>query len=501
MLDRQMTMADHLKNLKEKATKRLNLVKRLASTKWGADKQTLRQLYMGYVRSVLDNNLPLQSIASTSNTTALDKTQNQALRLICGGMRSTPTAACEIEADIEPMDLRRTRALVETVERFKRQDKDHPNRKVVDNWKEMRRLQRCSPMDKVKEQEPVENLPQNRKEENKCPYPPPWVDIRQPTINTSLLDPEVNKQTIPTILKSCALETINHYPSSATHIYTDGSAFKATKLAGYGVFVRYPDESEETLSDSCGNNCSNYEAELMAITAGVELLHQEFELTKRKPSDIVIFSDSSSALDALKTPPYEHPEVEKAALAIHNILTSYDIKVTLQWIPGHNDLSGNEKADKLAKKGTQKPQKDNPCTMATVKTILKSQSKETWQNKWATGTTGRAYFAEKSKPKKNDSINQLYRPDQSLIFQFRTGHAAVNMHLNRINPLHAPMCRHCPHAYETTVHLLLECPGLQILRRKLLPFNPTIHNTLYGPLKQLRLTSNFIRLALANKSV
>ena len=51
-------------------------------------------------------------------------TYNQALRLKCGGMRSTPTAACEIEADIEPMDLRRTRALIKTVERFKRQDKN-----------------------------------------------------------------------------------------------------------------------------------------------------------------------------------------------------------------------------------------------------------------------------------------------------------------------------------------------------------------------------------------
>ena len=122
------------------------------------------------------------------------------------------------------------------------------------------------------------------------------------------------------------------------------------------------------------------------------------------------------------------------------------------------------------------------------------------QNKWATGATSRTYFAERSKPKKNDSINQLYRPDQSLIFQFRTGHAAVNMHLNRLNPLHAPMCRYCPHAYETTTHLLLECPGLQILRRKLLPQNPNVHNTLYGPLKQLRLTANFIRLALAYKS-
>ena len=75
-LDRQMNMADHIQNLKEKATKRLNLVKRLASTKWGADKLTLRQLYMGYVRSVMDNNLPLQSIASKSNTAALDRTQN-----------------------------------------------------------------------------------------------------------------------------------------------------------------------------------------------------------------------------------------------------------------------------------------------------------------------------------------------------------------------------------------------------------------------------------------
>ena len=42
-------------------------------------------------------------------------------------------------------------------------------------------------------------------------------------------------------------------------------------------------------------------------------------------------------------------------------------------------------------------------------------------------------------PEKYNS--QLYRPDQSLIFQFRTGHAAVNMHLN---PVHAPMCRHFP---------------------------------------------------------
>ena len=499
-LDRQMNMADHIQNLKEKATKRLNLVKRLASTKWGADKLTLRQLYMGYVRSVMDNNLPLQSIASKSNTAALDRTQNQALRLVCGGMRSTPTAACEIEANIEPMDHRRKRALLESVERYKRQEKDHPLREMVDNWKEVRRLQQNSPLDLAKELHEKHNLPQNRKLENKCPYPPPWENLRHPTIKTTLLDPTVNKQTTPTILKTCALETIDSYPTTITQVYTDGSAFRATKFAGYGVLVKYPDGSRETLSDACGNNSSNYEAEIIAITSAIELLHQQYELHEKVPNDIVIFSDSSSALDALKMPPYQHPELENAALAIHNILSSYTIHITLQWIPGHNEIQGNEHADKLAKEGTQKVQTDNPCTMATAKNILKNQSKEDWLNEWATGTTGRALFAERSKPKKNDSINKLYRPDQSLIFQFRTGHAAVNMHLNRLNPLHGPHCRHCPYAYETTRHILFECPGLVHNRNKLLPPNPDTHNTLYGPLQQLRLTANFIRLALTVKS-
>ena len=105
---------------------------------------------MGYVRSVMDNNLPLQSIASKCNTASLDRTQNQALRLICGGMRTTPTAACEIEANIEPMDLRRNRALIETVERFRRQEEDHPTRRVVYTWKEVKRLKQTSPMDKAK---------------------------------------------------------------------------------------------------------------------------------------------------------------------------------------------------------------------------------------------------------------------------------------------------------------------------------------------------------------
>ena len=95
-LDRQMNLQKHMSNTKNKAMKRLNLVKRLASSTWGSDKNTLRNLYLGYVRSALDYNISLQNISSKSNKESLDKVQNQALRFICGGMKSAPTSACEI---------------------------------------------------------------------------------------------------------------------------------------------------------------------------------------------------------------------------------------------------------------------------------------------------------------------------------------------------------------------------------------------------------------------
>ena len=113
--------------MKEKASRRLRLIKRLATTTWGANKETLRNLYLGYVRSAMEQTLPLQAIASKRTTSSLDIVQNQALRLVCGGMRTTPTAACEIDARVEPLDLRRERAVMESFERYKRFDTDHPN--------------------------------------------------------------------------------------------------------------------------------------------------------------------------------------------------------------------------------------------------------------------------------------------------------------------------------------------------------------------------------------
>lgn len=499
-LDRQLNLSNFIKRLKDKATKRLNLVKRLASLSWGANKQTLRQLYLGYVRSILEYGQSLHTVASKTTTTLLDRVQNQALRLICGGLRTTPTAACEIDANIEPMDLRRERATLEATERYRRQPKDHPNRQQIDKWSRKDRLKQISPIQAAENINEKHHLPQVREPVQKFAPIPPGQDIKVGLIQPLLLDTSITKSSNPSMLKMAALETIDYYGRYNIHAYTDGSAFKATTNAGAGVLLKYPDGTTIETDIPCGRHCSNYTAEILAINHAITTIHSQFTFNIKPPTDTVIFTDSQSALQQLQNIA-ETTDRDIVSLAdnLDKLLTHFNIQVTLQWVPGHSGIHGNDKADALAKHGTTKTQPEKPVSIQTVKQILKSNTKEEWLNRWAAGTTGRAVYREMTNPRRNDSINSLCRKDQCTIFQWRTNHAITNYHLNWTNPLHSPLCRHCSAPHETTRHMLLACPQLQPLRAQFLPPHPTIANTLYAPLAQLKKTCTFIRLSLSEK--
>ena len=63
---------------------------------------------------------------------------------------------------------------------------------------------------------------------------------------------------------------------------------------------------------------------------------------------VVICSDSMSALQSLKYLNIDHPIVLKIVTLNHS-LQQMGFEVIYTWVPGHMDITGNEKADKAAK--------------------------------------------------------------------------------------------------------------------------------------------------------
>ena len=167
-------------------------------------------------------------------------------------------------------------------------------------------------------------------------------------------------------LYQIGVRTITSYPDNFHHVYTDGSAFKGTTNAGYGARIEYMDKSCDEVSEPCGAFCGNYEAEALGLQHALQKLKQTFENHPNKKANCVIFTDYLSVLKILDEQNYTTKAIRDLAIQISSFMTKFDIVLYLQWIPSHCGIQGNERTDKLAKKGAAKVQPEKPVTQATV---------------------------------------------------------------------------------------------------------------------------------------
>ena len=282
-----------------------------------------------------------------------------------------------------------------------------------------------------------------------------------------------SKQQSPDELRTLTLEHIDHQYHQDTwiHAYTDGSAVEAIKDGGSGVYIRFVDNSVMSLSSTGGRRCSNYRAELIAIQEAIEYL-----LECGKPlRKIVFLTDSMSALQALETTSKDRLV---QILQTKFCRLSRQAEVTLQWVPSHVGLNGNEIADGLAKSGSLLPQPDVPLTFSEAKTALKRQM----QKEWYAVTNG--YIPEQ------DPIRLLERKQQTTIFRLRTGHCRLNAHLNKMGIAPSSKC-HCGAPVQTPEHVLQACPLYDAARSKIWPQVVDLKTKLWGTKEDLCRTSEF----------
>ena len=225
----------------------------------------------------------------------------------------------------------------------------------------------------------------------------PNTKFKSPTIKTELIG-KASKKSDPNVLKTTALETIDSYPKDWAHVYTDGSAFKATVNAGSGAIIYYPDKTTEEIMNPCGAFCSNYAAEQQAIDSATTHLNHRFDSVPGSTTNVVIFTDSLSALQTLESGRGTDRETTLLRQNLHHLMNHHSVDVVLQWIPGHSGIKGNDVADTLAKNGAALPQPDVPVNYETAVQIIKSNIQEEWLNDWASNTTGRVMYRHMSKP-------------------------------------------------------------------------------------------------------
>ena len=296
---------------------------------------------------------------------------------------------------------------------------------------------------------------------------PPWQLI-PPLVNTSLSS--IRKDDIsPSEFRIRALEFMHRFREYSTY-YTDGSKTDA----GVGcAFVHDRDVRSFTLP----SHATVYSSELVAISktlSYIEVCDSRFN---------VIFSDSLSSLVALKDIFSPHPIVQdilKRLTSLHN-----DNKtVHLCWIPSHVGISGNERADKAARRASESGCiRRFPLPAADCYSNIRSYIFEKWQRRWDNQSRNKL---KEIKPRLGAWPSSLRgsRRHEIMLCRIRIGHT-YDTHHYLLSGDRRPLCPRCGEPLSVR-HVLVECRELGAERTQFLGRGDAL--TLRGLLGDLSLS-------------
>src|SRR2546423_4652065 len=182
-------------------------------------------------------------------------------------------------------------------------------------------------------------------------------------------------------------------------------------------------------------------------------------------TNVYIFMDNQSTIQTVEAPTQQSgqhiiTEILDIIDRIHEVKPECNIHI--EWIPGHKDVEGNEKADQAAKAAAVSDTTRPTARMkAAQSSSIQSMAKANWETEWKSGKENSRRLRKMSQYPGTNTGHKLYgtleqREHVVWITRLRTGHCHLNGYLHRFNIIETPDCEYGAEK-ETVDHYLLNC--------------------------------------------
>jgi ribonuclease HI len=451
----------------------------LANTVCGLSQAFLRRLYLSCVVPKILYSCPSWWNNTKCQAKPLEKVQRKALCLICAAFKTSPTHALEIESSIPPLKHQAYLGMRRYALRLNKLPTTNAIiQRLPGEWRNNEKPTFPPPITtSTPNRKPKTTLKKlathtNHDHERIDPYAyPPWSRSLSLFPNRILIN-YCDSNVDPIGAREKHMKTITDYKTNPNilYLYMDGSKlFRSGFYRAGAASVAYLLGNEiENRQVGLGGHAEVFDAEMAALSKAADIatdLLRDFPNT----THIAFFSDCAAAIRAISDP--KPSSAQYFTLSFHNLIhplleTHPNLSISVSWCPSHCDITGNERADTLAKEATTlRCQIPFSTTRANAKRRNKSATTKTWQQEWRKSPKmGRFAIANRIEPSLNPTKHFKNLKGKREVFgrvlQCRTGHAYTGEYRQSFLPL-SPDPVTCPcdnDSTETRNHILTECP-------------------------------------------
>ena len=449
--DRKGTWGKHINHLKQKCQQRINFLRSITGTWWGARPTDLLRLYKTTILSVLEYGSFCFKSAAKSRLVVLERIQYRCLRIVLGCMHSTHNMSLEVLAGVLPLQDRYYELSYRFLIRC-----EVRNPQVIDNFETLLNLnvqtRRMNLYYDFMSQQEWSSDKTDR-------FTPPLTSSPLISFDTSMKADirGIPEHHLPQVVPQIFASKYNHIPTN-NMFFTDGSSID--ECTGFGVYHEL-----HHIFYKLKDPASVYVAELAALHCALGIIET------MPPDAYFIFTDSLSSVEAIRSmqptrqSAYFLTEIRKTL----NALAARSFSISLVWVRSHCSIPGNEEADMLAKRGAAEGEIfERPIGFQEYYGIPRQRALENWQSQWDAGDKGR--WTHSIRPKVSTKAwfkgLDLTRGYIRTMSRLMSNHYTSKAHLFRIKMSDTNLCD-CGQGYQDIDHIVWACPEHRDHRKKL----------------------------------